>query len=222
MHKSLQNLRFVENKVNELIDKKQLKISPKIIVISKTFSLEKIKPLLKNSHYHFGENKIHEAENKWSEMKKNNNNLQLHLVGKLQSNKAKRAVVLFDYIHSLDNKKLALKISQYEKELDKKVKLFIQVNVGKEDQKTGIGPEELNNFYNYCSKELSLNVIGLMCIPPINSNSDKYFKILKLYADKLNLKELSMGMSSDFEDAILYGSTFLRLGTAILGERNLS
>ena len=222
MHKSLQNLRFVENKVNELIDKKQLKISPKIIVISKTFSLEKIKPLLKNSHYHFGENKIQEAENKWSEMKKNNNNLQLHLVGKLQSNKAKRAVVLFDYIHSLDNKKLALKISQYEKELDKKVKLFIQVNLGKEDQKTGIDPEELNNFYNYCSKELSLNVIGLMCIPPINSNSDKYFKILKLYADKLNLKELSMGMSSDFEDAILYGSTFLRLGTAILGERNLS
>jgi len=218
----LQNLRFVENKVNELIDKKQLKISPKIIVISKTFSLEKIKPLLKNSHYHFGENKIQEAENKWSEMKKNNNNLQLHLVGKLQSNKAKRAVVLFDYIHSLDNKKLALKISQYEKELDKKVKLFIQVNLGKEDQKTGIDPEELNNFYNYCSKELSLNVIGLMCIPPINSNSDKYFKILKLYADKLNLKELSMGMSSDFEDAILYGSTFLRLGTAILGERNLS
>ena len=113
-------------------------------------------------------------------MKKNNNNLQLHLVGKLQSNKAKRAVVLFDYIHSLDNKKLALKISQYEKELDKKVKLFIQVNLGKEDQKTGIDPEELNNFYNYCSKELSLNVIGLMCIPPINSNSDKYFKILKL------------------------------------------
>ena len=222
MHKSLQNLRFVENKVNELIDKKQLKISPKIIVISKTFSLEKIKPLLETNHCHFGENKIQEAENKWSKIKITKSNLQLHLVGKLQSNKAKRAVVLFDYIHSLDNKKLVLKISQYEKELDKKIKLFIQVNVGKEDQKTGIAPEELNNFYNYCSKELSLNIIGLMCLPPINSNSDKYFKILKLYANKLNLKELSMGMSSDFEDAILNGSTFLRLGTAILGEKNPS
>jgi len=222
MHKSLQNLRFVENKVNELIDKKQLKISPKIIVISKTFSLEKMKPLLETNHCHFGENKIQEAENKWSKIKITKSNLQLHFVGKLQSNKAKRAVVLFDYIHSLDNKKLALKIFQYEKELDKKIKLFIQVNVGKEDQKTGIAPEELNNFYNYCSKELSLNIIGLMCLPPINSNSDKYFKILKLYANKLNLKELSMGMSSDFEDAILNGSTFLRLGTAILGEKNLS
>ena len=218
----MQNLRFVENKVNELIDKKQLKISPKIIVISKTFSLEKMKPLLETNHCHFGENKIQEAENKWSKIKITKSNLQLHFVGKLQSNKAKRAVVLFDYIHSLDNKKLALKIFQYEKELDKKIKLFIQVNVGKEDQKTGIAPEELNNFYNYCSKELSLNIIGLMCLPPINSNSGKYFKILKLYANKLNLKELSMGMSSDFEDAILNGSTFLRLGTAILGERNLS
>ncbi len=218
----MQNLRFVENKVNELINKKQLKINPKIIVISKTFSLEKIKPLLENNHVHFGENKIQEAENKWKSIKKNSRNLQLHMVGKLQSNKAKKAVVLFDYIHSLDNKKLALKISQYEKELDKKIKLFIQVNVSKENQKTGIAPEELSNFYNYCSKELSLNIIGLMCLPPINSNSDRYFKMLKSYADKLNLKELSMGMSSDFEEAILQGSTFLRLGTAILGERNLS
>ena len=216
----MQNLRFVENKVNELIDKKQLKISPKIIVISKTFSLEKIKPLLKNSHYHFGENKIQEAENKWSEMKKNNNNLQLHLVGKLQSNKAKRAVVLFDYIHSLDNKKLALKIFQYEKELDKKIKLFIQVNVSKEDQKAGIALEELYNFYNYCSKELSLNIIGLMCLPPINSNSNKYFSILKKGSENLNLKDLSMGMSADYEQAILNGSTYLRLGTAIFGERS--
>ncbi len=218
----MQKLRSVENKVNELISKKQLKITPKIIVISKTFSIEKIKPLIESNHFHFGENKIQEAENKWKEIKKNNSNLQLHLVGKLQTNKAKKAIALFDYIHSLDNKKLAMKIFQYQKDLGKKVKLFIQVNLGNEDQKSGIRIEELSDFYNYCSKELLLNIIGLMCLPPMNSNSDKYFKILKLHAEKLNLKELSMGMSSDFEDAILNGSTFLRLGTAILGERNLN
>jgi len=218
----LQKLRLVKNKVNELINKKQLKSTPKIIVISKTFPLEKIKPLLESNHYHFGENKIQEAENKWSEIKKKNSNLQLHMVGKLQTNKVKKALVLFDYIHSLDNKKLAVKLSQYQKELDKKVKLFIQVNVGNENQKSGIPSEELNDFFNYCSKDLSLNIIGLMCLPPMNSNSGDYFKILKLHADKLNLKELSMGMSSDFQDAILNGATFLRLGSIILGERNLN
>jgi len=222
MHNSLQKLRLVKNKVNELINKKQLKSTPKIIVISKTFPLEKIKPLLESNHYHFGENKIQEAENKWSEIKKKNSNLQLHMVGKLQTNKVKKALVLFDYIHSLDNKKLAVKLSQYQKELDKKVKLFIQVNVGNENQKSGIPSEELNDFFNYCSKDLSLNIIGLMCLPPMNSNSGDYFKILKLHADKLNLKELSMGMSSDFQDAILNGATFLRLGSIILGERNLN
>ena len=218
----MQKLRLVKNKVNELINKKQLKSTPKIIVISKTFPLEKIKPLLESNHYHFGENKIQEAENKWSEIKKKNSNLQLHMVGKLQTNKVKKALVLFDYIHSLDNKKLAVKLSQYQKELDKKVKLFIQVNVGNENQKSGIPSEELNDFFNYCSKDLSLNIIGLMCLPPMNSNSGDYFKILKLHADKLNLKELSMGMSSDFQDAILNGATFLRLGSIILGERNLN
>ena len=144
-----------------------------------------------------------------------------HFIGSLQSNKAKKAVKLFNFIHSLDSEKLALKLSQSEKELNKKTKLFIQVNLGEEMQKSGVNLKELNNFCNYCTKDLSLNVIGLMCLPPVNANSEKYFKILKESADKLNLKELSMGMSSDFEKAILNGSSYLRLGTAILGERNI-
>ena len=221
MHSSVQKLSLVKNKVNEIINQKQLKTNPTIIVISKTFSLEKIKPLLDSGHFHFGENKIQEAEDKWSEIKKTNKNLQLHMVGRLQSNKAKKAVKLFNFIHSLDSEKLALKLSQSEKELNKKTKLFIQVNLGEEAQKSGIDLKDLDNFYNYCTNDLLLNIIGLMCLPPLNFNSDKYFKILRKSAEKLNLKELSMGMSSDFEKAIINGSTYLRLGTAILGERSI-
>ena len=220
MHSSVQKLTLVKSKVNEIIKQKQLKTDPTIIVVSKTFSLEKIKPLLDNGHIHFGENKIQEAESKWSEIINTNKNLQLHMVGRLQSNKAKKAVKLFNFIHSLDTEKLALKLSQSEKELNKKIKLFVQVNLGEEEQKTGIDLKDLHNFYNYCINDLQLNIIGLMCLPPINLNSDNLFKILKSSADKLNLKELSMGMSSDFEKAIIYGSTYLRLGTAILGQRN--
>jgi len=142
------------------------------------------------------------------------------MVGRLQSNKAKKAVKLFNFIHSLDSEKLALKLSQSEKELNKKIKLFVQVNLGEESQKTGIDLKDLHNFYNYCSNDLQLNIVGLMCLPPINLNSDNFFKILRNSAEKLNLKELSMGMSSDFEKAIINGSTYLRLGTAILGDRN--
>ncbi len=218
MHSSLQKLALVKNKVNEIIGQKQLKTNPTIIVISKTFSLEKIKPLLDNGHFHFGENKIQEAESKWLEIANFNKNLQLHMVGKLQSNKAKKAIKLFNFIHSLDSEKLALKLSQSEKELNKKTKLFVQVNLGEEIQKSGINLKDLDNFYNYCTNDLQLNIIGLMCLPPVNLNSDKYFKILK---KSLNLKELSMGMSSDFEKAIINGSTYLRLGTAILGERSI-
>jgi len=143
------------------------------------------------------------------------------MLGKLQSNKVKKAVKLFDYIHSLDNVKLARKISQYEIQLNKKVKLFIQVNLGEENQKSGVLLKDLSNFYNYCIQELSLNVIGLMCLPPINSNSKVYFKTLKKNSEQLNLNELSMGMSSDYEHAISYGSTYLRLGTIIFGERKV-
>ena len=221
MHDSLQKLNFVKNKVNEIISQRQLKTDPKIIVVTKTFSLNKVNPLLESGHIHFGENKVQEAENKWLPVKNKYINLKLHMIGKLQSNKAKKAVKIFDYIHSLDNAKLASKISQYEKELNKKTKLFIQVNIAEENQKSGILLKDLNNFYLYCKNELLLNIIGLMCLPPVETESQKYFQLLKSVAEKHNLKDLSMGMSSDFEQAIINGSTYLRLGTIILGERKL-
>ena len=222
MHDSIERLNSVKNEINEIIDKKQLKTSPEIIAVTKTFSLDKITPLLKSGHVHFGENKIQEAEAKWPNIREDYKNLQLHMLGKLQSNKAKKAVKLFDYIHSLDNLKLAKKIHLYEKELNKKIKLFIQVNIDNEKQRSGISLNSLESFFNYCTKELALNVIGLMCLPPINSNSNEYFKILKNNSDKLNLNQLSMGMSADYNEAILNGSTFLRLGTVIFGKRSIN
>ena len=222
MHANLKKLEFIQSKINEIVNKKQLKTKPEIIVVTKTFPIENITPLLENGHVHYGENKVQEAESKWGEIRKSHNNLCLHMVGKLQSNKAKKAVDLFDYIHSLDNERLALKISEYQKELNKEVKLFIQVNLADEKQKSGLDLNNLKNFYNYCVNDLSLNVIGLMCLPPIDSNTDKFFKLLKKNSDDLNLKHLSMGMSSDFENAVINGSTFLRLGTLIMGERNVT
>ena len=222
MHENFLKLNSVKNNVNEIIIKKQLKTNVNIIVVSKTFPLSNVLPLLNSGHMHFGENKIQEAEIKWQNKKKLYRNLKLHMVGKVQSNKAKKAVRLFDYIHSLDNKKLADKIYESEKEFNKKIKLFIQVNVGDENQKSGILINDLKDFYNYCTKNLFLNIIGLMCIPPHNSDSEKYFKLLKKANDELNLKELSMGMSADYEKAILHGATYLRLGTAILGNRNIT
>ena len=220
MHRSLQRLTLIKNKVKEIIDRKQLKTTPQIVAVSKAFSLKEIIPLLEMGHFHFGENKIQEAENKWTDVKNKYQDLQLHMVGKLQSNKVKRAIKLFDYIHSLDNAKLAQKLYQYEKELNKKMKLFIQVNIFGENQKSGVLLNDLNRFHNYCTQELSLNVIGLMSLPPINDDPRKYFKILKKKSEELSLTDLSMGMSADYEQAILNGSTYLRLGTAIFGERN--
>ena len=221
MHINVQRLNVVKNKVKEITNRKQLKTVPQIIAVTKSFSLDKITPLLEIGHIHFGENKIQEAESKWIDVKNKYKNLQLHMLGKLQSNKAKKAVKLFDYIHSLDNTKLAMKLSQCEKELGKKTKLFIQVNIAEEGQKSGVLLNDLNRFYNFCVKELSLNITGLMCLPPINSDSNKYFKILKKTSEKLNLTDLSMGMSADYGQAILNGSTYLRLGTAIFGSRNI-
>ena len=220
MHENVQRLKLLQNKIKEIIDKKQLKTIPQIVAVTKTWPISKIIPLLEMGHIHFGENKIQEAEIKWLDIKNKYNDLQLHMLGKLQSNKTKKAVKLFDYIHSLDNEKLAKKISQHEKELNKKIKLFIQVNLSADNLKSGILLNELKNFYNYCVTELSLNIIGLMCLPPINSDPNKYFKILKNTSENLNLTNLSMGMSTDYEQAILNGSTYLRLGTAIFGERN--
>ena len=219
MHECLEQLSLVENKINEIINKKQLNIHPKIIVVTKTFPLDKIMPLLKKGHLHYGENKVQEAELKWKKIKNEYKSLQLHMIGKLQTNKTMRAIKLFDYIHSLDGDKLALKISQYIKELHKKTKLFIQINLGQEKQKSGINLNELTDFYNYCAKDLSLNVIGLMCLPPLDTDSSKYFSLLKNEANKLKLTELSMGMSCNFEQAVLYGSTYLRIGTTIMGKR---
>ena len=207
MHKSLQNFNLVRNKVSKIIEQKQLKTNPKIIVVSKTFPLNKIIPFIDDGHIHFGENKVQEAENKWNEIINANKSLKLHMIGKLQSNKAKKAVKLFDFIHSLDNANLASKIAKYEKELNKRVSLFIQVNLAEESHKSGISLKNLKNFYNFCVKELSLNIIGLMCLPPINSNSQDYFNTLNNAAQTLNLKDLSMGMSSDYEEAIKNGST---------------
>jgi len=219
MHTSLEKLAFIKSKVNKIISQTQIKTQPEIIVVSKTFSIDKVLSIIESGHIHFGENKVQEAEIKWTDIKLKNKKLKLHMIGKLQSNKAKKALKIFDYIHSLDSAKLASKIFQYQNELKKKVKLFIQVNVGMEDQKSGITIKDLDNFYNYCSRELLLDVVGLMCLPPIDSKSDNYFKLLKDAAKKINLKHLSMGMSSDFESATLNGSTYLRLGSAILGER---
>ena len=216
----MQNLNLVKSKVIEIINKKQLKTKPEIIAITKTFQLSKFKPLLELGHIHFGENKIQEAESKWVELKKDYKDIKLHMVGKLQSNKAKKAVKLFDYIHSLDNAKLALKISQFEKELNKKTKLFIQVNLAEEKQKSGVLLNDLNKFFDYCTKDLSLNIVGLMVLPPATQDSNQYFKILKEKSREFNLDDLSMGMSDDYENALIYDATFLRLGTAIFGSRN--
>ena len=221
MHNVLKNLNLIKNEIKEITEKKQLKLAPEIIAVTKTFALSKITPLIDEGHIHFGENKVQEAEEKWTEVKRNNKKIKLHMVGKLQSNKAKKAVQIFDYIHSLDNIKLAKKISFFEKEFNKKIKLFIQVNIADEQQKSGISLNDLNSFHEYCLNDLSLNIIGLMCLPPVNSNTKKYFDSLKIKSTNLNLKDLSMGMSSDYKDAISSGSTFLRLGTALFGERNI-
>ena len=221
MHINVKRLQATNNKVKEIINKKQLKTDPQIIAVSKTFSLSQITPLLDFGHLHFGENKVQEAEHKWLDVKKKYENVQLHMLGKLQTNKAKIAVKIFDYIHSLDNAKLASKIWQFEKEINKKVKLFIQVNIAEESQKSGIQIKDLKNFYDYCSKELSLNIIGLMCLPPADVDPKNYFLMLKKNSEILNLRHLSMGMSNDFEEAIICGSTYLRLGSIIFGKREI-
>jgi PLP dependent protein len=220
MHVNVNRLKLVQDQVKEIVYKKQLKTNPTIIAVTKTFNLENITPLIDFGHTHFGENKIQEADLKWHNLKNKNLNLQLHMLGPIQSNKAKKVVQLFDYIHSLDSEKLAKKISDYENELKKKTKIFIQVNIGNEPQKSGIDLKNINEFYNYCTQNLSLDIIGLMCLPPVNLNSDLFFKKLKDESAKLNLNELSMGMSNDYENALLHGATFLRLGSVIMGERN--
>ena len=191
-----------------------------IIAVSKTFSYDHIKPLVDFGHTHFGENKVQEADSKWSNVKSlDNSTIKLHMIGRLQSNKAKKAVEIFDYIHSLDSEKLAIALSKHETNLNKKIKYFIQVNIGQESQKTGVKPGLVDEFYTYTTRELNLNVIGLMAIPPADGNEDKYFKYLYETNASLGLRELSMGMSADYKKALNYKATFLRLGSSIFGER---
>ncbi len=207
------------NTINSNIRKLNRKNPVKIIAISKTFDLNHIKPLIDIGHEHFGENKVQEAVTKWSEIKKEKKYLKLHMVGKLQSNKAKNAFLLFDYIHSLDSKKLADIFSKCEEGSDKKLKYFIQVNIGNEPQKSGIPVNEIDNFYDFCTKERNLNILGLMVIPPNDQNAKKYFQELNNINASLGLKDLSMGMSSDYEDAINCNATFVRIGSLIFGKR---
>ncbi|MBD1146595.1 YggS family pyridoxal phosphate-dependent enzyme [Pelagibacterales bacterium SAG-MED28] len=191
-----------------------------IIAVSKTFPLEHIHPLIEHGHIHYGENKVQEAMAKWSEKKATNQNLKLHMIGKLQSNKAKDAVKIFDYIHSLDNQKLADTLAKHQKNLKKEIEYFIQVNIGNEIQKSGIPVNELDSFYNYCINEIKLKIIGLMIIPPNDKNSEKYFKSLNELNKSLALENLSMGMSADYLSAIKHGSTFVRIGSSIFGSRS--
>ena len=191
-----------------------------IIAVSKTFSIEHIKPLIDYGHLHFGENKVQEATSKWKAIKKVNENIKLHMVGKLQSNKAKNAVKLFDYIHSLDNQKLADVLSKNQMNLGKQLKYFIQVNIGSEIQKSGVPVNEIDSFYNYCINSAKLDVIGLMIIPPNDQQAKKYFQLINELNQSLALKELSMGMSADYSDAIINGSTFVRIGSSIFGPRS--
>ena len=192
---------------------------PKIVAVSKTFNLNKISPLIDHGHLDYGENKVQEALEKWSEIKLIKKDIKLHLIGKLQTNKVKQAIKIFDYIHSVDNEKLARKIADEEDKQGKKIKIFIQVNIGNESQKSGINTNRLADFYQFC-KMLKLNVIGLMCIPPFDENSKKYFQDMNLLNKQLNLKELSMGMSSDYLLALDHSATYLRIGSSIFGNRD--
>ena len=219
MHFTIENLVKIKDQINKcLIEFKKNNI-PKIIAVSKTFPIEKILPLIEYGHKDFGENKVQESLNKWRDIKHKNTDIRLHLLGRLQSNKVKSAVDIFDYIHSVDNEKLAKKISEESMKIKKDIKIFIQVNIGNEEQKSGIKVENLFEFYEYC-KELKLNVIGLMCIPPYNQNPQKFFVEMQSLNKKLKLNELSMGMSADYLEAVQYSSTFVRIGSSIFGERN--
>ena len=210
--------RFKKIKAN--IDEIKPKKKVKVVAISKTFDLHHIKPLIDHGHDHFGENKVQEAFAKWKEIKNLNQNLKLHMVGKLQSNKAKNAVEIFDYIHSLDSQKLADILSKSQKNLNKSLQYFIQVNIGNELQKSGISVSELDSFYTYCTQEIKLKVIGLMIIPPNDRQTTKYFKSIEEINNSLALNELSMGMSADYLEAIKYGATFVRIGSSIFGSRS--
>jgi pyridoxal phosphate enzyme (YggS family) len=215
MHDSVKNLIYIEDFVKSRVNHDKL---PKIIAVSKTFPIENILPLIEHGQLHFGENKVQEALDKWSDIKIDNHDIKLHLIGRLQSNKVRTALKIFDYIHSLDSEKLAIKIANEQAKKEKKPKIFIQVNIGNEEQKSGIDKKNLNDFYKFC-KNLNLNIIGTMCIPPNDGNIEKYFSEMNDVNKELNFKELSMGMSEDYVEAIKNNATYIRVGSKIFGSR---
>ena len=219
MHNTVQKYKDIISAIDRKIEEQKIHYTPKIIAVSKTFKIEKILPLIEYGHVDYGENKVQEALDKWSEIKLKNQNIKLHLIGKLQTNKVKHAVKIFDYIHSVDSMKLATKIADEQLKQNKNLKLFIQVNIGNEEQKSGIKVDHIQDLIIF-SKKLKLNIIGLMCIPPVNEEPDKYFKEINILNKKFNLPELSMGMSADYLKAIENFSTYLRIGSSIFGSRN--
>ena len=219
MHSTVKNLLNIESNIKIHLDELKINNVPKIIAVSKTFKIDKILPLLDHGHIDFGENKVQEAIEKWSEIKKNNSVIKLHMIGKLQTNKVKFAVKLFDYIHSVDSEKLAKKIADEQNKLNKKIKIFLQVNIGEENQKSGINKNDVKNLVSYC-KEVGLDLIGLMCIPPMNIDPENFFKEMNILNKSLGFSELSMGMSSDFLLAAKYLSTYVRVGSSIFGQRS--
>ena len=219
MHSTVKNLLDLQDTIKVKLNEININNYPKIIAVSKTFKIDQISPLIDHGHKDFGENKVQEAVEKWTEIKKTNPEIQLHMIGKLQTNKVKFAVKLFDYIHSVDSEKLAKKIADEQNKINKNIKIFLQVNIGDENQKAGINKNELKQLVSYC-KTTNLNLIGLMCIPPANINPEVYFDEIKNLNKDLGFEELSMGMSSDFLIAAKHESTFIRVGSSIFGQRS--
>jgi len=219
MHKTVNNLLDIQDNIKIYLNKLKIYNNPKVIAVSKTFKIDKILPLIEYGHNDFGENKVQEALEKWTEIKKKNSKLKLHMIGKLQTNKVKFAVQIFDYIHSVDNKKLAKKIADEQNKINKKIKIFLQVNIGNESQKSGINKKELNQLIIYCN-ELGLDIIDLMCIPPVNVDPEVYFEEMNKLNRSLGFVDLSMGMSSDFLLAAKHLSTYVRIGSSIFGYRS--
>jgi len=218
MHFTVKNLLDIENNIKLHLEKLKINKNPKIVAVSKTFTIDKILPLIDYGHIDFGENKVQESLEKWTEIKKINSKIKLHMIGKLQTNKVKFAVQIFDYIHSVDNEKLAKKIKDEQIKINKNIKVFLQVNIGEENQKSGINKKDVVKLASFC-KEISLDVIGLMCIPPLNIDSEIFFKEMNILNRTLGFSELSMGMSSDFILAAKHSSTYVRIGSSIFGQR---
>ena len=219
MHNTVKNLTNIENNIKIHLNKLNIDNHPKIVAVSKTFKIDKILPLIDHGHLDYGENKVQEAVEKWTEIKKKHSQLKLHMIGKLQTNKVKFAVQIFDYIHSVDSEKLARKIADEQNKINKKIKIFLQVNIGDENQKSGINKNDVSQLASFC-KEIGLDVIGLMCIPPADNEPDVYFKEMYKLNRAQDFTDLSMGMSSDFLKAAEYLSTYLRIGSSIFGSRS--